>query len=476
MAKGVNCFARASRAASIPLHLVETKRFSAWLKSQDRHVRNWLEFRQFSASPGRSCAWPGEDGNAAGAICIYRKPPKAGPEDPQHHPCYSFAGAAMRLPAGRYALVSDTPQDLAHWCTLGWGLARYRFNRYRSAEQIKQAQSDERILVWPSSVDKAEITACLDGVYLARDLINTPAGDLGPKELGDALIAIAKKHKATTKTIKGAALLKQNYPAVHAVGRAASRDPQLTELHWGSTRAPKVTLVGKGVIFDSGGLDIKSAAGMRLMKKDMGGAAAVIALANMIMAAKLKVRLRVLIPAVENAISGDAFRPGDVLPTRKGVFVEIGNTDAEGRLILCDALYEGAQDQPELLIDFATLTGAARVALGTELPALFSNDDSFAQSILKHGAQVGDPLWRMPLHQPYRRFLESKVADLNNISRTGPGGAITAALYLREFVQDCNWVHIDTMAYNDHPRPGHPDGGEALGVRAVFEALRARFG
>lgn len=471
----MHCFARASRAAAIPLYLVPAKRYNAWLKEQRPATRKWLEFRGFAAHPGRSIVWPGEDGNPEGALCIYRPAPKQGPDDPQLHPIYSFAGAAVRLPAGRYTLDQETDSELAEQCALGWGLARYRFTRYRPSTTGKDTQ-DERILVWPAKIDKKAIEAKLQAIYLARDLINTPAGDLGPKELGDALSTVAKKHRATVKTIRGAALLKQDYPAVHAVGRAASREPQLSDLHWGPVGAPKVTLVGKGVVFDSGGLDIKSAAGMRLMKKDMGGAAAVIALASMIMSSKLNIRLRVLVPAVENAVSGDAFRPGDVLPTRKGLFVEVGNTDAEGRLILCDALFEASQDKPDLVIDFATLTGAARVALGTELPALFSTDDSFAQLVLKEGRQLGDPLWRMPLHAPYRRFLDSKIADLNNISKTGPGGAITAALFLKEFVQDCNWVHIDTMAYNDHGRPGHPDGGEALGVRAVFEALKARYG
>ena len=277
--------------------------------------------------------------------------------------------------------------------------------------------------------------------------------------------------------IVGDALLTEGYPAVHAVGRAASREPRLLDLTWGDADAPKLTLVGKGVCFDTGGLDLKSAAGMKLMKKDMGGAATALALASLVMESELPVRLRVLIPAVENAVSGNAFRPGDVIDTRKGLTVEIGNTDAEGRLILSDALTEAASESPDQIIDFATLTGAARVALGTELPALFSTDDAFAQAVLDGGLRTHDPLWRMPLHRPYRRHLDSTIANLNNIASVGEGGAITAALFLQEFVgSGVAWSHVDTMAYYTGSRPGRPAGGEVFGVRAFFEALQARYG
>jgi len=304
-----------------------------------------------------------------------------------------------------------------------------------------------------------------------RDLINTPAGDLGPAELATAARKLAKAHGGRLSVIAGDALLKRNYPAIHAVGRASAKAPRLIDLRWGR-RGPKVTLVGKGVCFDSGGLDLKSAAGMKLMKKDMGGAAHVLGLASMVMAAGLPLRLRVLVPAVENSVSGDAFRPLDVLETRKGLTVEVGNTDAEGRLVLCDALAESSREKPDLLIDFATLTGAARVALGTGLPALFCNDEALAGTLLGHGLARHDPLWRLPLHRPYRASLDSPVADLNNISDGPYGGAITAALFLEAFVGDgVPWAHVDLMAWNTGASPGRPQGGEAMGLRAVYGAI-----
>jgi leucyl aminopeptidase len=275
----------------------------------------------------------------------------------------------------------------------------------------------------------------------------------------------------------GDALLKNNYPAIHAVGRASDRKPRLIDLSWGNAKAKKLTLIGKGVCFDSGGLDLKNPGGMKLMKKDMGGAASVLALAHMVMDAKLNVRLRVLIPAVENSVSGDAYRPLDVIQTRKGLSVEIGNTDAEGRVVLCDALAEADDENPDLIVDFATLTGAARVALGTELPALFCNDDDVAQALLDSGNEVNDPLWRLPLFRAYRRHLDSRVADINNMSSVGQGGAITAALYLQEFIsRRQKWMHIDTMAWNSQARPGRPIGGDVQGVRACFDMLARRYG
>ena len=319
------------------------------------------------------------------------------------------------------------------------------------------------------------MTRLVEGACLARDLVNTPASDLGPAELCDTVRELAERHGAEYAELAGQELLDENYPTVHAVGRAASRAPRLADLRWGDPSHPRVTLVGKGVIFDSGGLDLKAAEGMKLMKKDMGGAATVIGLAHAIMDGKLPLRLRVLVPAVENAVSGDAFRPGDVLRTRKGLTVEVGNTDAEGRLILCDALAEADSEDPELIVDFATLTGAARVALGTELPALFCNDDTFADQILAAGIETQDALWRLPLHGHYRRHLDSPIADMNNIGGRF-GGAITAALFLQEFVSSGRaWAHIDTMAWNEASQPGRPIGGEAFGLRALYRALERRF-
>ena len=323
-------------------------------------------------------------------------------------------------------------------------------------------------LVVPKNADPLLAESLADAVHLVRDLINTPANDMGPSGLAAAARKVARAHGAKVSVTIGDALLKKNYPLVHAVGRASSDAPRLIDLRWGG-KGPKVTLVGKGVCFDSGGLDLKPASGMLLMKKDMGGGAHVLGLADMIMGAKLPLRLRVLVPAVENAVSGDAFRPLDVLKTRKGLTVEVGNTDAEGRLVLGDALSEAARENPDLIVDFATLTGAARVALGTEVPAFFTDRDSLADALMRHAARESDPLWRLPLHKPYRRLLDSKVADLNNVSSGSFGGAITAALFLAEFVgSEAPWVHFDLMAWNLSDRPGRPQGGEAMGLRAVY--------
>jgi leucyl aminopeptidase len=354
---------------------------------------------------------------------------------------------------------------------LGWALATYRFGRYRKHE------GSFPTLVWPGGCDRAGVERAASATFLVRDLINTPAADMGPEELAAAARTLADGHGARFAVIVGDELQVRNYPAVHAVGRASSRAPRLIDLQWGDESNPRVTLVGKGVCFDSGGLDLKPAAGMKLMKKDMGGAAIMLGLARMVMSANLPVRLRVLIPAVENSVSGNALRPLDVIETRKGLTVEIGNTDAEGRVILADALAEAASEQPALLVDCATLTGAARVALGTELPALFTNDDTLAQALLAHGAATGDPLWRLPLWKPYKRHLDGKVADLTNAADIAFAGAITAALFLAEFAKPAKpWAHIDIMAWNTDSRPGRPEGGEAMGMRALYGLIRERFG
>ena len=309
-----------------------------------------------------------------------------------------------------------------------------------------------------------------------RDLVNTPAEDMGPAELAEAARKVAKAGGAKFSTIVGPALLKRNYPCIHIVGRASSRPPRLIDLRWGR-RGPKVTLVGKGVCFDSGGLDLKTANYMQLMKKDMGGAAHVLGLAQMIMAAGLELRLRVLIPAVENSVSANAYRPLDIVRSRKGLTVEIGNTDAEGRVILCDALAEADTEKPDLLIDIATLTGAARVALGPDLPALFANDDLVAEAVLKHGKAVEDPLWRLPLHKPYRKLIDSKVADINNAGDSPFAGAITAALFLADFVDPAtHWLHLDVMAWNPTARPGRPVGAEAVAIRALYALIADQAG
>jgi len=321
------------------------------------------------------------------------------------------------------------------------------------------------------------VSAIADAVALGRDLIATPANDLGPAELEEAVLGLAARHGATARSVVGEDLLAQNLPMVHAVGRASSRAPRLVEFSWGEATSPKVTLVGKGVVFDTGGLNIKPDASMLLMKKDMGGAASVLACASMIMQAGLKLCLRVIIPVAENAISGSAFRPGDVLQTRKGLTVEIGNTDAEGRLILGDALALADEESPELIIDMATLTGAARVALGPDLPALFTKDEAAGEALQRHGLAVGDPSWRLPLWPPYDTMLDSKIADVNHVSSGGFAGSITAALFLSRFVERAGaHVHLDMFCWNNSTRPGRPEGAEVMGARAVFAWLKERFG
>ena len=372
------------------------------------------------------------------------------------------------MPAGDYVLSSQMEAEVY----LGWGLASYQFSRY------KEAKTDWTRLQLPSGLS-TEVKALLQASCRVRDLVNTPTQDMGPEHMADEVEQIAQNLGAEFESIIGDELLDNNYPAIHAVGRAAtaSRAPRLLRLTWGDPDDPLLMLVGKGVCFDTGGLDIKPANGMLKMKKDMGGAAHALALAELVMSAKLPVRLELLIPAVENAISADAYRPGDVVHTRKGITVEIGNTDAEGRMVLADALAYACEQDPDLVIDFATLTGAARVALGPDLPPLFSNDASFQTSIHNNGDRLQDPLWPMPLYQPYAASLKSGIADINNVTTGLMGaGAVTAALFLQKFVEaDCPWVHIDTYAWNDSDRPGRPAGGEAMGLRAVFASLQQRY-
>jgi leucyl aminopeptidase len=446
--------------SSLPIQIVGQSSWRKWLKEQSAARRGWLESTGVTGKAGDLAVLPGRDGKAAGAVLVLSAKPGL----------WDFGGLATRLPAGTWRLASDTAPVSPTDAAVAIGLGTWRFERYRTSKGKAGAK-----IVWPQGADKARATAMIEAIALARDLITTPSSDMGPAELAAAAQELAKQHKARIKVIVGDDLLKQNYPMVHAVGRASSRAPRLIDLTWGKESDPKVTLVGKGVCFDTGGLDLKPASGMLMMKKDMGGAATVMAVAAMVMSAKLPVRLRLLVPAVENSVSGNAFRPMDVVPTRKGITVEIGNTDAEGRLILCDALHEGASEKPTMMVDCATLTGAARVALGTDLPALFCNDDALADDLIDAGKAVTDPMWRMPLFAGYRRLLDSKVADINNAPGVAFGGAITAALYLKEFVpDDVPWAHFDMMAWNNSSRPGRPEGGEAQAARAIFAAIEKR--
>ena len=351
------------------------------------------------------------------------------------------------------------------------GSISYQFTRYKSTDKVMAR------LAIDAACNAPAVKQQVEAIFLVRDLINTPADDMMPEHLASCMVDLASEFDARFRSLEGDDLLTHNYPAIHAVGRASDNAPRFLTLEWGQSDRPNVTLVGKGVCFDSGGLDIKNATGMRLMKKDMGGAAHALGLARLIMSAELPVRLRVLVPAVENAIAGNAYRPGDVVTTRSGKTIEVDNTDAEGRIVLADALSDAAEHDPALVIDFATLTGAARVALGTALPAMFCNDDCVANDLLSASDQVRDPIWRLPLHQPYRELIDSKVADITNSAQSPFGGAITAGLFLQTFVPEhVPWVHFDVMAWNVTAKPGRPEGGEAMGIRAVFQYLHTTYG
>lgn len=456
-------FLSTADARTIPIIPIETAVFAAWLKKQPAAIKRWVESAGFTAQAGEVSLVAGKDGALSSVLL--------GVED--HQGLWAYAALPESLPEGRYRIDAVLEKEGATNAAIGWALGCYRFERYKSKKKAAKWPD----LVWPRNCDKGAVRRTADAIGLVRDLINTPAEDMGPAELATAARRLARTHKARARVVVGDALLKQNYPAIHAVGRASVNAPRLIDLTWGRRDAPKVTLVGKGVCFDTGGLDLKAAPGMLRMKKDMGGAAHVLGLAHMIMDAGLDVRLRVMIGAVENSVAGNAYRPADVIKTRKGITVEVGNTDAEGRLVMCDALAEADDENPALIADFATLTGAARVAVGTELSALFCNDDTLANDLSRAGEKVGDPVWRLPLWRPYRRLLDSKVADINNVSEGGMGGAITAALYLEEFVsRSTPWAHFDIMGWNTGARPGRPVGGEAMGMRALYVAIEQRFG
>lgn len=448
-------------ADATPVYLIPENAFENWIAEAPAHVRAWAAACAYKGGAGRHLAVPGENGELG---CVL-----AGLSDPAS--LWDTGALARALPAGDYALAGDLDAATAESAALGWRLGAYEFDRY------KASAASAAVLRMPESIDAGKVAAFADATILVRDLINTPANDLGPGALADAARTLAETFGAEFAVTVGEDLLKNNYPAIHAVGRAADDAPRLIEMTWGDPAHPTVALVGKGVCFDSGGLDIKPAAGMKLMKKDMGGSAHVLGIAHCVMALGLKVHLKVLIPAVENAISGNAMRPLDVVRTRAGITIEIGNTDAEGRVILADALTRAGEFEPEVVIDFATLTGAARVALGTELPALFCNDDGFAEDILTAGTQVLDPLWRMPLWPGYRKMIEGKVADITNAPDGGYAGAITAALFLERFApENAGWAHIDVMAWNVSSKPGRPEGGEAMGMRAFAEMLTRKYG
>ena len=448
-------------AACIPVHLTDRDLFTAHAAALPPAQRQWLATLGFNGAPDTHALLPDEQGRLQAVWAGVRS---------TDHP-WALAALPRNLPAGRYRLGSEGLVAETQAAAMSWQLGAYAFSRYKAPKR-----EAAELLIAPDD-------AARHGLLLAqviadtRDLVNTPAEHLGPAELAAAVQQVAQAHSARFRQTVGDDLLKAGFPAIHAVGRAATQAPRLIELNWGRPKAPRITLVGKGVCFDSGGLDIKSPEGMRQMKKDMGGAANALGLAALIMSLKLDVRLQLLIPAVENAIAGNAYRPGDVIPTRAGLHIEIGNTDAEGRVILCDALAYGAESEPELLIDLATLTGAARVALGGQLPALFCRDMTLARELVDRSLALHDPLWHLPLWRDYHAGIESDIADIVNTGRGPQAGAINAALFLDDFVPaGIPWLHIDLYAWNDGARPGRPAGGEAQTIRTLVAYLQQRYG
>jgi len=442
-------------ATPTTVQLVRTDEFESGSAAHSDTTREWLARMQFEAKSGQH-AWLQD---------ALDEPPKLLVGWDGNDNLATLGHLPYQLPEGEYTLASPVTELQL----LGWGLGAYRFTHYKAAKRAPAT------LVIPADADNDNLHNAVAAISLVRDLINIPAGDLPPSALAAEAAQLANAFDAECSITVGDDLLSAGFDAIHTVGRAAEDAPRLVDISWGEPANPKVTLIGKGVCFDSGGLDLKPAAGMRSMKKDMGGAAHVLGLAQLIMSAKLPVRLRVLIAAVENAVAGNAYRPGDVIRTYNGLTVEVDNTDAEGRLVMCDALALAAETKPEVIFDFSTLTGSARSAVGPEIAAMFSNDDDIAAALHAIGARVDDPVWRLPLHHGYAHMLDSKVADVVNSAASSYAGAITAALFLEKFVARIPWVHFDLMAFNIRNRPGHPEGGEAMAVRASFEYLKQKY-
>ncbi len=443
---------------SLPVHVVDKDGLTAFRETLSPRQVQWLSANGFDAGLGEVQLLPGPDGAPVAAVAGY------GTAQKRARGRFHLAGAAARLPEGVYHLQSDLDGPALNQEALGWLLAGYGFSRYRDQPGARAR------LKAPAGVDSRRLEAIAAGEALTRDLINTPAADMGPEALEDAFFRLAGDHGAKASAVRGADLLRQNFPMIHAVGRAADQAPRLLELTWGES-GPALTLVGKGVCFDTGGLDIKPAASMGLMKKDMGGAATVLGLAHMIMALSLPLRLRVLVPAVENAIAGNAFRPGDILTARNGKTVEINNTDAEGRLVLADALALADERPSDCIVSMATLTGAARVALGPDIAPFYSTAEGAAAALAAAGDRVADPVWRMPFHEPYETMIEPGIADLDNAPTGGFAGSITAALFLRRFVETAPYLHFDIFGWQASAAPGRPKGGAGQGARALLDAL-----
>ncbi len=455
-----DCFITRKTNKAMPIELVAKSAWPGWLKRQNKFTTNWIKTRDIKGMAADVVMLPDVTGNLKKVVACY-----------DQDDVWALAEIAAKIPAGIYILDVAFDMAITYRFALAWGLHYYRFDQYktvsRKKDNVPQLQLDKNI--------NKRLYAELQAIYIARDLINMPANDLGPAELAVAVKTVADELGAVTRIVTGDELISE-YPAVYAVGKGSARPPVYIDVAWGDATAPRVTVIGKGVVFDTGGYDIKLSSGMITMKKDMGGAAHALALAQLIMAAQLPVRLRLLIPTAENSISGSAFRPSDVINTRKGLTVEIGNTDAEGRLMLADALADADSENPDIIIDFATLTGAARVALGPDLPAVFCTNDKIADELYQASVAISDPLWRLPLWPGYIKDLNSNIADTNNVASGGLGGAIIAALFLQKFVApDRNWIHIDTFAWNQSNRAGKPAGGDVLGMRAVFHWLEQRY-
>ncbi|MEQ1790522.1 MAG: leucyl aminopeptidase family protein [Rickettsiales bacterium] len=454
-----------SKTKSTPIILLTEKTFYTWKTKQYIAIKNWLDGNDFTGKAGSFLVIPDNEGKITQIVAVIEYP----------QTIWSIAHLPTKIPSGIYHLEGELNKEETTNLALGWSLATYEFIKYKkSSKKFPQ-------LVAPKNCDIALTKSFFESICWARDLINTPANDMNPETLANEAVmwanSLTKTQKAKITIIKGEDLLKENYPMIYTVGKAATIEPRLVDISFPRKNAPKITLVGKGVTFDSGGLDIKSTGGMKMMKKDMGGAANILALARVIMEMELPIQLRILLPIVENSIAGNAMRPLDIVPTRKGINVEIGNTDAEGRLILCDAIFEADSETPDLLIDCATLTGAARVALGTEVPAFFTNDDKLANKLAKISDREDDPLWRLPLWKGYRSQLETENADLSNDPDSSYGGAITAALYLQEFIiKTSSWIHVDMMAWNLQNKAGRPKGGEAMGIRALYTLIKENYG
>lgn len=459
----ISSLIKASEKKSTPIELVYKSDLDKWEKSISKEQKQWVKINNFVAAHGSHIIFT----NEKGSIDFVAFGIDADELDP-----WTFSTLALSLPNGLYSIKTDLDDLDADHAAYGWAMADYKFDRY-----LKDKKNRSVNLIVPKNSNFEYVCSMVRGTSLTRDLVNTPTCDMGPPELSDAAKELANAYNAKISVTVGEELLDNGFETIHTVGRAAEKEPRLIDISWGNKSSSKITLVGKGVCFDTGGLDIKPSNAMLIMKKDMGGAAHVLGLGQMIMESGLDVNLRILIPAVENNIAGNAFRPGDIIKSYKGTTIEVGNTDAEGRLVLCDALTLACEENPEIILDFATLTGAARVAMGADIPPYFTDDNDLHQGLQQHMKKEHDPLWQLPLYTPYRKLLSSSIADINNVASSGFGGAITAALYLKHFVDDhISWAHFDVYAWNASDRPGRPKGGEAMGLRAVMAYLRDKYG